>query len=125
MNLLQKTLAANASFSTFSGILLAVFPDKFGEIFEVENTLVFRIIGTILLFFAGFVFSQVKEHNDNLVKFIISQDALWVIGSAILLLLQPFGISASGNYMIGGVAVIILLFGLGQIQGLKKLKQYF
>ena len=120
MNLLQKTLAANATFSTFSGTLLAVFPDKFTEIFEVENTLVFRILGVILLFFAGFVFSQVKEHNDNLVKFIISQDFLWVVGSALLLLLQPFGISTSGNYMIGGVAALVFLFALGQMQGLKR-----
>ncbi len=124
MNLLQKTLAANATFSTFSGILLAVFPEKFTEIFEVENALVFRVIGVVLLFFAGFVFSQVKEHNDKLVKFIISQDALWVIGSALLILIQPFGISASGNYMIGGVAVVILLFGLGQIRGLKILNEW-
>ena len=122
MNLLQNTLTANATFSTATGILLAIFPEKFTELFEVENALVFRIIGVILLFFAGFVFSQVKKHDVKLVKFIISQDALWVLGSALLLLLQPFGISQTGNYMIGGVAVIISLFAIGQIQGLKKLK---
>jgi hypothetical protein len=120
MNLLQNTLVANATFSTATGILLAIFPEKFVELFEVENAIVFRVIGVILLFFAGFVFSQVKKHDIKLVKFIISQDALWVFSSALLLLIQPFGISATGNYMIGGVAVIILLFALGQIQGLKK-----
>jgi len=121
MNLLKNTLAANATFSTISGILLAIFPDKFAEHFGLENALIFRIIGVILLFFAGFVFSQVKKYDIKLVKFIISQDILWVVGSALLLLLQPFGISETGNYMIGGVAVIILLFAIGQIQGLKKL----
>ena len=119
MNLLKNTLAANAVFSTASGILLAIFPEKFAQFFELENVLVFRIIGVILLFFAGFVFSQVKNYDVKLVKFIISQDALWVFGSALLLLLQPFGISETGNYMIGGVAVIVLLFAIGQQQGLK------
>ncbi len=122
MNLLKNTLAANATFSTASGILLAIFPEKFAELFEVENALVFRIIGVILLFFAGFVFSQVKKHDVKLVKFIISQDALWVLGSLLLVLLKPFGISQTGNNMIAGVAVIILLFTIGQIQGLKQSK---
>jgi len=120
MNLLKNTLAANATFSAATGTLLALFPERFVEFFEVENALIFRIIGVILLFFAGFVFSQVKKYDVKLVKFIISQDVLWVLASVLLLLLQPFGISETGNYMIGSVAVIILLFAIGQIQGLKK-----
>ena len=122
MNLLKNTLAANATFSTVSGILLAVFPYKFTEIFEVENELIFRIIGVVLLFFAGFVFSQVKKYDVKLVKFIISQDVLWVLGSLLLFLFQPFGISQAGNNLIAGVAVIILLFAIGQMQGLKQSK---
>lgn len=121
MNLLKTTLTANAVFSAFSGMLLAVFPDRFTQLFEIENALVFRVIGVILLLFAGFVFSQTKKYDNKLVKFIISQDILWVVGSALLVLLQPFGISVTGNYMIAGVAVVILLFAIGQMQGLKKL----
>lgn len=119
MSLLKNTLATNATFSTATGILLAIFPDKFAELFEVENILVFRAIGVVLLFFAGFVFSQVKKYDVKLVKFIISQDILWILGSAVLLVLQPFGISQTGNYMIGGVATLALLFAIGQIKGLK------
>jgi hypothetical protein len=122
MDLLKNTLAANATFSTASGILLSIFPEKFAELFEVNNALIFRIIGVVLLFFAGFVFSQVKKYDVKLVKFIISQDALWVVGSLLLVLLQPFGISQTGNNMIAGVAVIIFLFAVGQIQGLKQSK---
>jgi hypothetical protein len=122
MDLLKNTLAANATFSTASGILLSIFPEKFAELFEVNNALIFRIIGVVLLFFAGFVFSQVKKYDVKLVKFIISQDALWVLGSLLLVLLQPFGISQTGNNMIAGVAVIIFLFAVGQIQGLKQSK---
>lgn len=122
MDLLKNTLAANATFSTASGILLSIFPEKFTELFEVNNALIFRIVGVVLLFFAGFVFSQVKKYDVKLVKFIISQDALWVLGSLLLVLLQPFGISQTGNNMIAGVAVIIFLFAVGQIQGLKQSK---
>ena len=117
---LKNTIKANAIFSSISGTLLILFPGVFADLMQVNNNLVFTIIGVGLILFVFLLIyvSTTKNINRNLVKLIIVQDWIWVLGSAILLLFNPFGISIYGNILIALIAVVVMLFAITQATNL-------
>jgi len=114
MNNLQMSLAGNATFSILSGLGLIFLHKKIAELFHLQNSTVFWVIGLGLLFFAITIIIQIKKQNRKRVLFIIVQDLLWVVGSLFLLVLNPFSISSFGNTAIGIVAGIVLLFAISR-----------
>jgi uncharacterized membrane protein YjdF len=110
---LSQVLRSNATTSLLSGIALAAMPTYFSQLFEVENTLVFRILGFVLLFFAATVFyaSIAPEEKPRQVTWIIIQDLLWVVGSIVILTFRLFSLSAIGYGLIAIMAVIVAIFG--------------
>lgn len=120
MNKLQKALLTNAVFSGTSGLILLLFQHSIARLFGVENTTIFEVTGLLLLFFAGTILYEARKQRRLGVWWIITQDILWVIGSAILLILQPFAITATGNIVIAIIALIVLLLAVMQTIGLKE-----
>ncbi|MDX1617651.1 MAG: SRPBCC family protein [Balneolaceae bacterium] len=114
---LKKALLANALFSSASGILLILFHDYAAQLFGAADTHPFWITGLLLLLFALSVFVEVRRQRLTNILIIILQDGLWVLGSALLLVLQPFGLTAAGYWIIGVVAVVVLFFGAAQSLG--------
>lgn len=117
---LSQILRSNATFSLLTGLGLAIMPDYFSRIFQFENELPFRILGFLLLFFAATVFyASVNPHDKpRQVRWIIIQDALWVIGSAIIIAFQFFSFSSVGYWLIANVALIVAFFGFFQFRKL-------
>lgn len=120
MNTLQKHLTANVIFSILNGALLLAFQEKVEQIFKVEPSNFFFILGILLLFFALTIIVEIKKQRTIPVLWIIIQDALWVIGSIVLLLFNPFNISTEGNIIIGIVALAVLVLALGQAKSLAR-----
>lgn len=118
MNQLQKSLQLNALFSGLSGILLVALNKYVAGLFDTPNTLVFQVIGAALIFFSLTIFFEIKRQNLLGVLLIIFQDLLWVVGSAILLILQPFEISIFGYAIIAAIALIVLFMAINQAQAL-------
>ncbi|MCG8577526.1 MAG: hypothetical protein MI810_21780 [Flavobacteriales bacterium] len=118
--LLKYTLLSNFCFSLMSGLSLVLFSDEIGTLIEVRLSGALVYIGLGLLPFALFTIwvSQQKKNYQKWVKLIIYMDLSWVIGSCVILLFQPFTINATGNIIIGVVALIIGLFALLQKRGL-------
>ncbi len=77
--------------------------------------------GVILLPFAFFVYktASAERISPKKVKFIISQDWLWVVGSVLIIALQAFGINKTGFIIIGVVAIIVADFAFFQQRYLK------
>ena len=123
MTTLQKALTANASCSSLSGLIMIVGHQQLATLFQVSNAMPFWIIGILLLFFALTIVIEIKPQRIKAVWWIIIQDVLWVVGSIVLLLLQPWGISTIGNMMIGGMAALVFFFAYWQYQGIQALKQ--
>ncbi len=123
MNKLQKFLTANAVFSILNGALLLLFQEKFIKIFKVEPGNFFTILGILLLFFALTLIIEIKKQRAISILWIIIQDALWVIGSIVLLIFNPFNISTEGNIIIAIVGLVVLILGLGQAKGLAKIDE--
>jgi hypothetical protein len=118
MQALQKYLNINSLFSAFSGIVMLVFSNALHRLFNIENPYVFPFIGVNLLFFAVFVFFVAKKHlaNKLLINIIATLDALWVLGSLAILLLQAFNLSSTGYLLIALVALWIAFLGYQQFK---------
>lgn len=118
MNQLQKALLTNAIFSGTSGILLIVLGNQVANLFKTSNTVIFWIIGTVLLFFSASIVYQIKRQHYLGTLIIIIQDFLWVLASIILLILRPFKIAIIGYVLIAVVALIVLLLAVKQVKAL-------
>ncbi|MBD3275991.1 MAG: hypothetical protein GF372_11805, partial [Candidatus Marinimicrobia bacterium] len=71
-----------------------------------------------LIYFTATIIYEIKRQKPIGVLFIIIQDFLWVIGSIVLLIFQPFEISVAGNGIIAAVALVVLFMGFNQAKTL-------
>jgi len=120
MNILRLALNSNAIFSIFTGTVLILFPTYTSNLFGIQQISPFWILGILLVLFGLFVFLLSRKKPIPLAPALVitSLDVLWVIGSAGLLLFNPFAISLTGNIIMGSVAFIVLVFAIGQSSGL-------
>jgi len=121
MNQLQKSLLVNALFSGISGIMLIAINRPIANLFGISNTSVFWIIGVALVSFSVTIIYQMQRQNSIGVLAIILQDYLWVIGSMVLLVAQPFEISRSGNAIITAIALVVFLMAINQAKALAQM----
>lgn len=122
-SMVRKALVSNGIFSGFSGLALAIFSSQVAAVMAIKNHYILLFVGIGLVLFSTSIFAIVlkKEINAKKVKFIILQDWAWVLGSATLLVFNPFEISLTGNVMIGAVAAVVGAFAILQAIGAKKL----
>ncbi len=120
MNKLQNALKFNALFSSTSGILMILLNQQIAKLFGTNNNSVFWIVGLALIFFAITIWHEVKKQRKIVVIWIIIQDFIWVLGSIVLIIFNPFQLTEVGNLIIGIIALVVLYMGKNQIMGLKK-----
>lgn len=120
MNKLQIALLVNAIFSSLSGIVLILGNRQIAQLFSTTNNTVFWVIGCVLIYFATTIGYEIFKQRSWAILWIIIQDGLWVIGSIVLLIMNPFGISQIGLAVIGVVALIVLVMGINQASALSK-----
>lgn len=116
MKQLRTYLTINSIFSATSGIIMLIFSNELNAVFSIDNIYVFPIIGLNLILFSGFVgfVSRKQLTNKLLINIISALDALWVLGSVIIILLTLFDLSKTGYIIIGIVAVWIAFLGYMQ-----------
>lgn len=116
MKELKKYLTINAVFSAISGLSMLAFSRRLKSLFTIEITLVFPLIGAILLVFGSFVYFVIVKQlsNKTLVTTITILDVIWVLGSLLIVIFAPFGISSIGNLLITIVAVWIAFLAYKQ-----------
>lgn len=118
MNELKKYLTINSVFSMITGLIMLVFWKGLNTFFNIENDYIFPIIGINLILFSMFVayVSRKQLTNKTLVYLISGLDAVWVIGSLVIILFGLFDLSSNGNWAIGIVAVWIGFLGYQQFR---------
>lgn len=115
MNKLQKALRVNTLFSSISGIIMILLNRQIANLFGTENNTVFLIVGLILIYFAITIWYEITKQRKLAVLWIILQDFIWVFGSMILIIFNPFQITEVGNSIIGSIAIIVLYMGINQM----------
>ena len=113
---LRYAIKGNAFFSISSAITLLLSSRPIAKIMNLSapNSLVYIGIGLFIFAITLFQNAFRKELQPKQIRFIIVQDWLWVIGSLILLIWNPFEISIMGNYIIAGVAIVVAVFAILQ-----------
>jgi hypothetical protein len=116
---LQNVLRVNAASSGATGILLIMFSDKTKELFDASIAWPFFEVGIFLIAFASIVFyvSNSKPITQLGIRIVLTLDSLWVAGSLVLIVIDPFNISFVGNALIGAVALWVALMVYLQFTG--------
>lgn len=129
--LLHHTLRANALFSSGSGLAFTFLNQPISAAMGIQSQVVFGLIqgemfliltGLSLLPFALFLgwFSLQPRLDSRLVRGIIALDFAWVIGSALILVLNLLPLTTVGSWGVLIIADIVLTFALLQIWGLRR-----
>jgi len=121
--LLRKALLANASFSTLSGLVL-IFAERWVvRLLGLPETVNLITLGISLLVFAAILVLFARKTPIKLLDAWIAVllDAAWVIGSYPLLFVVRF--STSGKWVVGIVAEVIMVFGLLQWLGIRRIRK--
>jgi hypothetical protein len=118
---LRDALKGNAAFSLISGIILISYHGKVGQVMNIKEIFVLQLVGIgLLLFVAMLLYNAFRKTLDiKQVKIIIVQDWSWVLGSMVLLIIEPFDISNYGNLIIAMVALAVMLFAIWQGRAFK------
>lgn len=118
MNTLQKALLPNGILAFTSGGAFVLLRHQLAEIFGISNSQVFLIVGLIISVFGLTILVEIKMQRALATLWIITQDLLWVIGSVLLILLQPFDLTVAGYWMIALYALTVVAFIWFQSDGL-------
>ncbi|WNJ18769.1 hypothetical protein [Pontibacter sp. G13] len=118
--MLSFFLRANAAFSMTTGLILTIAPSMTASWMGVQEAIWFRVVGIGLLAFSFLVAWQSNAQIPRWVSAIIQMDFAWVLGSLMLGIFNPWGFSGLGLWTMGGTAVIVLGFGIGQWLGFKR-----
>jgi hypothetical protein len=121
MKTLKNVLLINALSSGATGLLLALFPKFFGDLFGHSSSQPFILVGIFLIAFAVLVFAQSRKSqvSKSWLKLIIALDVLWVVESLFIVIAQLFGLSMMGYLLIAAVAAWVGLMAFLQIRGLR------
>ncbi|MEO0725783.1 MAG: hypothetical protein AAFZ63_14675 [Bacteroidota bacterium] len=117
---LRRAILANAAFSTFCGLALTAVPAWIAQHMGISTPLILRLIGIgLLIFVVSLVYTATRpEISRQQVQVIIAQDLLWVMGSIVLLIIRPFGLSTVGLWAVDVVAIMVAVFAYWQYRHL-------
>ena len=112
----RAPLVANALFSTVCSLVLLTAHAQLGQFMGLAGSKILFIIGLGLLPFIGLLlFTAFKqEAHYKLIMSIVIQDWLWVAGSAVLIIFNPFDVRPIGLVLIAVVALFVAMFAILQ-----------
>lgn len=116
---LRLALLGNAVFSAISATVLIIFPDRVGSLIGTSNYLLLAGIGIGLGIFSADLFHQASRHRMQTWRALYASlgDALWVLGTIVLLIWFPNLVSDQGSVLLTAIALIVALFGSLQFWG--------
>jgi hypothetical protein len=123
--LLRRALQGNALFSTLCGVLLVTDSGPLDALVGLGSPTSLTILGTLTLFGAALVaWTATRPTIDRgSARAIVAMDVTWVVVSAILLLTGLLHLNGTGNWVIGGIAVVVADFALFQSYGISRLSR--
>jgi len=97
-----------------------ILPGFIGSLLGRQLPLVLQVLGVGLFLFAGDLIWQATRPRILTWRALLTcvQDALWVIGSAILLIFFASDFSTTGRTLIASIAAMVFFFGMAQYIGI-------
>lgn len=119
---LRKALAVNGVFSFATGSVMALVPEVVGDWIGFEHSLILRVVGAMLLAFAGLLFclSFLSRRPQFLAMLASVADFAWVVGTVALAIVLPNVLSGAGWVIASGVAAVVMACGVAQAMGIAR-----
>ena len=118
MTILQRALLPNGVLAFLSGVAIVIKREQLTTIFGLADTAPLTIVGVVVALFGLTVLAEVKMQRALASLWIITQDALWVVGTIVLVIWQVFDLTAAAYWIIALYALPVLAFIWFQSHGL-------
>lgn len=121
--IMRGALIANAIFSFLSSLVFIIFPTALAQLMSLAHPNWLVYIGIGLIVFAIIILLLIfrPKLNPRHVKLIIYADWAWVIGSMLLILLDPLHFSLKGLVLVAMIAMVVATLAIWQGKALKNL----
>jgi hypothetical protein len=120
-SVLRRALQVDGLFSFLSGIVLILGANYLAGLLGLQSTAILIVIGVSLLLYATGLFINVRRaiinRNEAIAAALLNFG--WVAGSAVVIALGV--LTTTGNWLVAIVAEVVLLFGILQVYGLRKM----
>jgi hypothetical protein len=122
--LLHRIFLVNSLSSAAAGIAFVIASGPLAALMGVANPLALVMLGVGLLVFAAGVYYTASREviNRRAAWLIFELDVVWVIGSALILLTDAFGLSTEGRWLVLILADLVAVFAIIEFIGLRRLK---
>ena len=118
MNTLQRALLPNGILAFTSGLAVIIMRNQLAEIFGITDPISLLTVGVVVSVFGLSVLLEVKMQRALATLWIIIQDALWAIGTIVLIAFQPFDLTPAAYWIIALYALPVVIFVWFQGHGL-------
>jgi hypothetical protein len=121
--LLKKALTGNAVFSVVSGLAILLTNRWLVKFLGLPDQVSLAVLGVSLIVYAAILWLNARRPKIKITDAWIAviMDAVWVIGSYVLILVVPF--SVGGKWVVALVAEIVLAFAIVQWLGIRKIRK--
>ena len=122
--LLKKALAGNAVFSVVSGVAILFANRWLVKFLGLPEDVSLAILGVGLIVYAAILWFNARRPKIKITGAWIAvvMDAVWVIGSYVLIFVVPFSIG--GKWVVAAlVAELVLAFAVVQWLGIRKIRK--
>ena len=122
-DLLKKALTGNAVFSVLSGVAILFANRWLVEFLGLPANVSLAILGVSLIVYAAILWLSARRPKISTTHawVAIIMDAVWVVGSYVLIFVVPF--SVGGKWIVALVAELVLAFAIVQWLGIRKIRK--
>jgi len=119
--LLRTALGANALFSATTGLAMATFPDSIGSVIGLESAFPLTIVGLGLIVYSAYLLVLARGGMLTVLSLIATfGDLAWTTGTVLLFAFAPNVFSITGWAIASLVAIIVFLFAMLQLIGIRR-----
>jgi hypothetical protein len=120
--LLRKALTGNAVFSIVSGMAILSANRWLVKFLGLPDRVSLAILGVSLITYAAILWVNARRPKIKIADAWVAvvMDAVWVIGSYMLMLVIPF--STGGKWVVALVAELVLAFAIMQWLGIRRIR---
>ena len=121
--LLKKALTGNAVFSVVSGLAILFANRWLVKFLGLPDKVSLAILGVSLIVYAAILWLNARRPTIKITDAWIAviMDAVWVIGSYVLIFVVPF--SVSGKWVVALLAELVMAFAIVQWLGIRKIRK--
>lgn len=122
--LLRRTLQADAIVSAASGAGMLLASGEVARFLGLALSWPIALLGADLLLYAAWLAYEAGRPALRQIpaRVFLALDIAWVLASALILELNPWGFTAAGWWAVAAVADVVALLGLAKYLGLRRLR---